>query len=79
MTAIFASQLCRHHIHCPCARGVENLRPFTQQYTWQEPVELYNLTYELIPNIRPNYNVAPTQDIGVVVPEGGGRIYEIMC
>jgi len=51
---------------------------FTQQFTWKELVDLYNLSNPHAPNIRPNWNVAPTQDIGVVVPEDGGRIYKTM-
>src|SRR5215469_16261744 len=51
---------------------------FTQQYTWKELVDLYNLSNPLAPNIRPNWNVAPTQDVGVAVPEDGGRFYKTM-
>jgi putative SOS response-associated peptidase YedK len=47
-------------------------------YTWEELYHLYNLSNPLAPNIRPNWNVAPTQDMGVVVPEEGGRIYKTM-
>src|SRR5215813_8124629 len=47
---------------------------FTQMYTWKEFVDLYNLTNPDILNLRPNWNVGPTQDVGVVVPEDGGRI-----
>ena len=51
---------------------------FTQQYTWKELVDLYNLTNPHILNLRPNWTVAPTQDVGVVVPEDSGRIYKTM-
>jgi putative SOS response-associated peptidase YedK len=47
-------------------------------YTWEQLHFLYSLSNPLTPNIRPNWNVAPTQDVGVVVPEDGGRIYKTM-
>jgi putative SOS response-associated peptidase YedK len=49
---------------------------FTQQFEWRELVGLYNLTNQYILNLKPNWNVAPTQDVGVVVPEDGGRIFK---
>ena len=45
---------------------------FTQMYSWEELYNLCNLSNPHTPNIRPNWNVAPTEDIGVVVPEEGG-------
>jgi putative SOS response-associated peptidase YedK len=51
---------------------------FTQMYTWEQLSFLYQLRNPLAPNIRPNWNAAPTQNIGVIVPEDGGRIYKTM-
>jgi putative SOS response-associated peptidase YedK len=44
---------------------------FTQKYTWQELAELYrpNQTPQ---NIRPAYNVCPTDPISVIIPGGNG-------
>jgi putative SOS response-associated peptidase YedK len=51
---------------------------FTQLFTWEELYHLYNLTNPLAPNVRPSWNLAPTQDVGVVVPDEGGRIFKTM-
>jgi putative SOS response-associated peptidase YedK len=47
-------------------------------YTWKQLSFLYNLTNPLAPKIRANWNVAPTQDVGIIVAEDGGRIYKTM-
>jgi putative SOS response-associated peptidase YedK len=51
---------------------------FTQLFTWEELYHLYNLSNPLAPNIRPSRNIAPTQDVGVIVEEEGGRIFKAM-
>src|SRR6266699_900681 len=40
---------------------------FTQKITWPELIELYRLT-QTPPNLRPNYNVCPTDPISVIIP-----------
>ena len=47
---------------------------FTRNYTWQQIQALYRLTVPAaIPNLRPDYNVCPTDPVDVVVPNDGAR------
>jgi putative SOS response-associated peptidase YedK len=66
-------------------RGVEAMWPptayiwrmcgrFTRHYTWQQIQALYRLTVPAaIPNLRPDYNVCPTDPVDVVVANDGAR------
>jgi putative SOS response-associated peptidase YedK len=44
---------------------------FTQKYTWTELVELYRLT-QSPQNLRPSYNVCPTDPVSVIIPGDEG-------
>ncbi len=44
---------------------------FTQNYTWQEVFDYYNLTGPAI-NLQPNWNVAPTQTIHTCISTNDG-------
>lgn len=46
---------------------------FTNQITWRELVELYRIHDQPALNLRPRYNVAPSQDIPIVRPSDDGR------
>jgi putative SOS response-associated peptidase YedK len=47
---------------------------FTQRFTWQELADLYRLN-QTPQNIRPAYNICPTDPVGVLVPGANGLSY----
>jgi putative SOS response-associated peptidase YedK len=54
---------------------------YTQEASWSELVDLYRITEGALPlNLRPRYNIAPTQDVAVIrtAPDGGGRALTLM-
>jgi putative SOS response-associated peptidase YedK len=44
---------------------------FTEKYTWQEVAEYYRLN-QTPQNIRPAYNICPTDPVGVIIPSPSG-------
>jgi putative SOS response-associated peptidase YedK len=46
---------------------------FTQRFTWQELLDLYRLT-QPPQNLRPSYNVCPTDPISVITPRDNGLL-----
>ena len=52
---------------------------FTNKMTWQEIHDLYDITNEAFrPNLRPNYNIAPTQIVPVVRLAADGHELALM-
>jgi putative SOS response-associated peptidase YedK len=49
---------------------------FTQMLTWPELVRLYRVHDKAIPNLRANYNAAPTQELGIIMPGLDGLTYK---
>jgi putative SOS response-associated peptidase YedK len=50
---------------------------FTQKYTWRELADLYRLN-QTSQNIRPAYNICPTDPVGVLIP-GALRVVPTAC
>jgi putative SOS response-associated peptidase YedK len=46
---------------------------FTKQYTWEQLVELYRLTFPPPSNLQPRFNVCPTDTIDTVIEQSGQR------
>ncbi len=52
---------------------------FTNKMTWQEIHDLYDITNaDFRPNLRPNYNIAPTHIVPVIRPGAEGRELALM-
>ncbi len=52
---------------------------FTNKMTWREIHDLYDITNEdYRPNLRPNYNIAPTHIVPVIRPGANGRELALM-
>ena len=52
---------------------------FTNHLTWEQIVELYEITNtDYRPNLRPNYNIAPTQTVPVVRQSDDGNELVLM-
>jgi len=52
---------------------------FTQTYSWQELRDAFALIDPSPPsNMQPRYNIAPTQDVDVILPGEGGRTVKRM-
>ena len=52
---------------------------FTNKMTWREIHDLYDITNEdYRPNLRPNYNIAPTHIVPVIRPRANGRELALM-
>lgn len=51
---------------------------FTQSYTWAELCAYYELVNEIMPDWRPSWNIAPTQDAGVIVATDTGPLWRPM-
>jgi putative SOS response-associated peptidase YedK len=51
---------------------------FTQLFTWEELYNLYNLTSTPAAELQPSWNIAPTQDAGVLLHEEQGLVFRPM-
>jgi putative SOS response-associated peptidase YedK len=46
--------------------------------SWPELVSLYRIHDKALSNLQPNYNAAPTQELGVILPSEAGMTYRTM-
>ena len=51
---------------------------FTQLFTWEELHDLYNLTNPAAVNLQPSWNIAPTQQAGVIMRGEQGLVHQPM-